>query len=99
MQHMEYTYHAYYESLPSCGVNSYLSGYIITESIVATWYRCLNLCLISDICRSVNVWQNSNNVKCQLNWANAAACEYLDAAADVRYLSIHLAYRVSMIEG
>ncbi len=89
---MVYVKYTYYESLTSCGVNSYLSGYIITESILPTWFQCLTLCLISNICRSVNIWQNLNNVKCQLNWANTTGCEYLDTASDVRYLPVQLTY-------
>ncbi len=96
MDYMEYTY---FESLSSCGINSYLSGYIITESIVPTWIQCLTLCLMSNICRSVNIWQNSNDVKCQLNWANTIVCDYLVTAADVRYLPVQLAYRASVKEG
>ncbi len=82
---MEYTY---YESLPSCSENNYLPGYVISESVVPTWLHCFTLCLASNICRSVNIWQNPgyiSNVTCQLNWHYAGKCIELQSTTGVKY--------------
>ena len=55
---------------PLCTENNYLSGYVLSESFVINVFHCLTLCLVTENCRSVNVWHNSQekeNVTCQMN--------------------------------
>ena len=79
----------YFEALHTCTQNSYLSGYVISEHTVQTWLNCLTLCVWTEDCRSVNVWQNplnKMNVTCQLNWSIVDGCSDLQPAQDVRYM-------------
>ncbi len=88
---MEYSY---FEVLPPCAGNSYLAGYIISESIVQTLIYCLTLCLLNDDCRSVNAWETpgqGRNVTCQLNWSIGVWCSDLDTAPGVCYFAVRVA--------
>ncbi len=71
--------------------NSYLAGYKISESVEHTLMSCLTLCLISDSCRSVNVWGNlvhDRDVICQLNWYSVYQRSGLQNASDVQYYAM-----------
>ena len=88
---MEYSH---FEPLPLCSENSYLPDYIISESIVPTWLHCLTLCLMSNTCRSVNVWENpgyTRDVTCQLNWSSVDQCVSLQLVAGVKYYTMRFA--------
>ncbi len=71
--------------------NSYLAGYKISESVEHTLMSCLTLCLISDNCRSVNVWRDlvyDRNVICQLNWYSVYQTSLLQNASNVQYYAM-----------
>ncbi len=86
---------------PLCTENSYLSGYVLSENIVINVFQCLTLCLITENCRSVNVWHNSGekgNVTCQMNRHRAYQCSDLvpaTPAAGVQYYTMEGRYFTS----
>ncbi len=83
--------HTYFESLPSCTENSYLVGYVTSQHIVRFWLNCLSLCILSETCRSVNVWDNHvykhDKRTCELNWSIANNCSDLQPAPNVWYIT------------
>ncbi len=95
MEQMDFT--------PICAENSYLSGYVLSENIVINVFQCLTLCLITENCRSLNVWHNSQekgNVTCQMNRYQTDQCSDLDTAraANVQYYNINGRYFTSCVD-
>ncbi len=88
---------SFFHTLPACAQNHYLAGYVTSQQVVRSWLNCLTLCVLSEICGSVNVWENpvnKRNVTCQLNWSIGIDCSDLQAAPGVRYdTQIKIIYR------
>ncbi len=83
--------YSHFEALPTCAENSYLPGYMISESVVGTLVSCLTLCVLTNNCRSVNVWSRPRNITCQLNWSIVDRCSDLASAPGVQYLAMEFA--------
>ncbi len=86
--------HIYFKALPSCTQNSYLVGSMISQHVVRSWINCLSVCVLTETCRSVNMWENpayKRNVTCQLNWSIGINCSDLQSAPDVRYMMVDYA--------